>query len=193
MNLTRKQIYNRNSGIFSLVFSLLILALFLAFHFKKQPDLAPKDLAIIKGTISKKLDLRVDGKNNKTIEIYLNEYPKTQFYLGSNIIEYNFWKNYSENFVSNKTIGDTLIIGILDKDMDGLIKDKNSENTFPIFTISDTEQDFATIEEYNFDKQKDHDFGEVGLPIMFLVFFIGSMFYFKKVFDEKIEIKKTIS
>jgi hypothetical protein len=189
MNLTRKQKYNRNNGIVLLVFSLLILTLYLLSHFNRTEDLAPKDLGLIKGTISKKLDLRVDGKNNKTIEIYLNEYPKTQFYLGSNIIEYNFWKNYSENFVSNNTIGDTLIIGILDKDMDGLIKDKNSENTFPIFTISDTEQDFATIEDYNFGKQKDHDFAEVALPIIFLALFIGSMFYFKKVHNDKIESK----
>lgn len=156
--------------------TLLVSVFSLYFLFSRPTFLDPNELVFLKGTLKEKLVIDTDGKNHKSIDINLVEYPQTIF----NISNSSFSSiAYPEELILNSHSGDSIIIGISQdeykKQTATLTSDPHSD--IFVFTINRNTIEYSSVESYNQSIEADKELGKYILPIISAAFLIMTLYY----------------
>jgi len=165
--------------------TLILSAFSLYFLLRPSSILDTNELIYLRGTLKEKLTIDSDGKNHKSIEIQLHEYPdkifSTRYSSYSSIL-------HPDKLVSNSHSGDSVTIGISKEDYKTKMV-KTIEPTFLhnlyssifVFTISINNVEYSSVETYNQNSIADDEFGKHTLPIISMGFLIMTIYYGRKL------------
>lgn len=198
---TRKEKHYTISGRATLIISAVLFLFTLLFYGEQnQKKLTNEDICLITGILKNNLEIRVDGKSHKSIEFYLDEFPQNRFFLDQSNVGFSFWKDDATKFVDENKIGDELTIGIYTNQLKDIIKNHqsllnlSSIESISVVTVKNENYNYVTIDDYNFWFTGGNWWTAIIISFSLAIssFFL-SVFYFIKLFNEKIEIKKIIS
>ncbi len=181
----KRKLKYRNSFILAGAMTLLVSA-FSFYTLLRAPTLLDSnELVFLIGTLKEKLVIDSDGKNHKSIDINLIEYPENLFN-----IRYSSYSSipYPDELILNSHSGDSVIIGISKEDYKTKIT-KTQEPTLLshlpsnifVFTISINNVEYSSVDSYNQNNSADNELGKYALPIISAGFLVMTIYYRRKL------------
>jgi hypothetical protein len=178
----KKRVNYRNSFILAGSMTFLVSVFSLYSLYKPQKLLDSNELVYIKGTLKNKLAIHSDGKNHKSIDIAILEYPNKIFSI--NYSSYSSIPN-PEELTQHSNSGDSVLIGIHKEDYETKVtnttqSDYLSSSIF-VFTISINNMEYSSVDTYNQNSMADDDSGKYALPVISVAFLVMTIYYRRKL------------
>jgi hypothetical protein len=176
----------RNFSFFFLFFGLAFLLSGLNYLVIKSKPITSNELVKITQIVTSEIKIKKEGRRSRYFELRFNDYPEFMF----NVKGYGYSATYSDEFVNDITLGDTLTVSIKKEDFEKKIA-KTKPPTFwdktinyydiPVFGIAYKDKEYLNLNDYNKRKKssrKSSGWWLLGISVFLLA--IGLFIYIKK-------------